>query len=221
MLILTCPHCGVAAEETELSPGGEAHLKRFGPGSTRMRNSKAYMFARTNPKRRAFRTLAPQLRLRQVVPGGPQYRHAGGLWHLSGPDPGTPGGDHREDPGPGARSGRAGNEHAAFPGRAPDRPDRRPCEFTFNGKRMRGYRGDTLASALLANDQLMVGRSFKYHRPARHRRLGAGRAERAGRPWHRRPRGAEPARHHDRAVRRPRPRSARTTGPAWNSTSGR
>jgi len=37
--------------------------------------------------------------------------------------------------------------------------------FTFNGKTMRGYAGDTLASALLANDQMLVGRSFKYHRP--------------------------------------------------------
>jgi sarcosine oxidase, subunit alpha len=38
-------------------------------------------------------------------------------------------------------------------------------EFTFNGRRMRGYQGDTLAAALLANDQMLVGRSFKYHRP--------------------------------------------------------
>ena len=38
-------------------------------------------------------------------------------------------------------------------------------EFTFNGKRMKGYRGDSLAAALLANDQMLVGRSFKYHRP--------------------------------------------------------
>ncbi|WP_323784703.1 sarcosine oxidase subunit alpha family protein [Thalassovita sp.] len=37
--------------------------------------------------------------------------------------------------------------------------------FTFNGKQMTGYEGDTLASALLANGQMMVGRSFKYHRP--------------------------------------------------------
>jgi len=41
----------------------------------------------------------------------------------------------------------------------------RSTEFTFNGKRLRGHPGDTLASALLANDQMMVGRSFKYHRP--------------------------------------------------------
>ena len=40
-----------------------------------------------------------------------------------------------------------------------------PCDFTFNGKRLRGFEGDTLASALLANDQMLVGRSFKYHRP--------------------------------------------------------
>jgi sarcosine oxidase, subunit alpha len=38
-------------------------------------------------------------------------------------------------------------------------------EFTFNRKRLRGFAGDTLASALLANDQMLVGRSFKYHRP--------------------------------------------------------
>ncbi len=38
-------------------------------------------------------------------------------------------------------------------------------EFRFNGKRMTGYEGDTLASALLANGQGLVGRSFKYHRP--------------------------------------------------------
>ena len=31
MLTFTCPCCGVAACETELAPGGEAHLKRFGP----------------------------------------------------------------------------------------------------------------------------------------------------------------------------------------------
>lgn len=41
----------------------------------------------------------------------------------------------------------------------------RPLTFTFDGKSMDGFEGDTLASALLANDQLLVGRSFKYHRP--------------------------------------------------------
>ena len=48
-------------------------------------------------------------------------------------------------------------------GRLIDRSKR--VEFTFNGARLTGHAGDTLASALLANDQMMVGRSFKYHRP--------------------------------------------------------
>lgn len=37
--------------------------------------------------------------------------------------------------------------------------------FTFNGRHLRGFAGDTLASALMAKDQLLMGRSFKYHRP--------------------------------------------------------
>ena len=41
----------------------------------------------------------------------------------------------------------------------------RPMDFTFNGKTLRGYAGDTLAAALLGAGQTLVGRSFKYHRP--------------------------------------------------------
>ncbi|MET0868955.1 MAG: sarcosine oxidase subunit alpha family protein [Pseudorhodoplanes sp.] len=41
----------------------------------------------------------------------------------------------------------------------------RPLTFTFDGERYRGFQGDTLASALLANGVRLVGRSFKYHRP--------------------------------------------------------
>ena len=37
--------------------------------------------------------------------------------------------------------------------------------FKFNGKTYHGFKGDTLASALIANDIHLVGRSFKYHRP--------------------------------------------------------
>lgn len=37
--------------------------------------------------------------------------------------------------------------------------------FRFNGKTLSGYEGDTLASALLANQVSIVGRSFKLHRP--------------------------------------------------------
>lgn len=49
MLLLECPYCGVKAEESELTPGGEAHLKREGPGSLDG-DFEAYMFERANPK---------------------------------------------------------------------------------------------------------------------------------------------------------------------------
>lgn len=49
MLLLTCPCCGVTAEETEFTNGGEAHLKRFGPGSADD-EYEAYMFNRKNPR---------------------------------------------------------------------------------------------------------------------------------------------------------------------------
>jgi sarcosine oxidase subunit alpha len=41
----------------------------------------------------------------------------------------------------------------------------KPVRFTFDGKTYYGYQGDTLASALLANGVVLIGRSFKYHRP--------------------------------------------------------
>src|SRR5215469_5320460 len=41
----------------------------------------------------------------------------------------------------------------------------RPIAFEFDGRRLTGCQGDTLAAALLANGVHLVGRSFKYHRP--------------------------------------------------------
>jgi len=52
--------------------------------------------------------------------------------------------------------------------RLPDggRIDRaRRLDFTFDGRALSGFAGDTLASALMANGIDVVGRSFKYHRP--------------------------------------------------------
>ncbi|WP_114965191.1 sarcosine oxidase subunit delta [Alkalilacustris brevis] len=48
MLLLTCPHCHVTAEETEFAPGGQAHLKRPQPeaGDDAF---ESYMFTRPNP----------------------------------------------------------------------------------------------------------------------------------------------------------------------------
>ena len=49
MLILNCPNCGIDADETELEAGGEAHLKRFGPGASD-EEFEGYLFGRENPK---------------------------------------------------------------------------------------------------------------------------------------------------------------------------
>jgi sarcosine oxidase subunit alpha len=40
----------------------------------------------------------------------------------------------------------------------------KPLNFVFEGKEYTGYEGDTISSALLANGQKLLGRSFKYHR---------------------------------------------------------
>lgn len=37
--------------------------------------------------------------------------------------------------------------------------------FRFDGRHLKGLVGDSIASALLANGQMLMGRSFKYHRP--------------------------------------------------------
>lgn len=42
---------------------------------------------------------------------------------------------------------------------------KKELNFIFNGKKYKGFQGDTLASALLANDIKLIARSFKYHRP--------------------------------------------------------
>jgi sarcosine oxidase subunit alpha len=41
----------------------------------------------------------------------------------------------------------------------------KPVTFSFEGAFVEGYEGDTIASALCANGQWMISRSFKYHRP--------------------------------------------------------
>ena len=40
-----------------------------------------------------------------------------------------------------------------------------PLSFHWNGKRVSGYRGDTIASALAASGEQVFSRSMKYHRP--------------------------------------------------------
>ncbi|HVW19516.1 MAG TPA: FAD-dependent oxidoreductase, partial [Solirubrobacteraceae bacterium] len=47
-----------------------------------------------------------------------------------------------------------------------ERIDRsRPLSFSFDGRRVDGYEGDTIVSALYASGRRVFSRSFKYHRP--------------------------------------------------------
>jgi len=41
----------------------------------------------------------------------------------------------------------------------------RPVEFTWNGRKVHGYAGDTIVSALAAAGERVFSRSLKYHRP--------------------------------------------------------
>ena len=41
----------------------------------------------------------------------------------------------------------------------------RTVRARYDGKPLAGFAGDTLASALLAGNHMLIGRSFKYHRP--------------------------------------------------------
>src|SRR5688500_11042476 len=50
-----------------------------------------------------------------------------------------------------------------IPGEWIDRAQR--LAFTFEGKRSEGLGGDTISSALAASGVMILGRSFKYHRP--------------------------------------------------------
>ena len=42
---------------------------------------------------------------------------------------------------------------------------KKPIRFYFNRSPITGFEGDTIASALMAAGKMLVGRSFKYHRP--------------------------------------------------------
>jgi predicted molibdopterin-dependent oxidoreductase YjgC len=44
-------------------------------------------------------------------------------------------------------------------------PEKPVVSFTFEGKKMQGFKGDTIASALHANDVLVLSHSRHYHRP--------------------------------------------------------
>ncbi len=99
------------------------------------------------PQGAAHRAVAARPWLRPVLQLRPRHRHR----------------PHRRRPTSRARHRRHDPAVSNCRGRA-DRPPR-SLRFKFDGHAYEGFAGDTLASALLANDVHLVGRSFKYHRP--------------------------------------------------------
>ena len=49
MLLISCPYCGIEADETELEAGGQAHITRAATGSSDA-EVETYLFQRFNPK---------------------------------------------------------------------------------------------------------------------------------------------------------------------------
>ena len=49
MLLLNCPHCGAEVDETELAPGGEAHVTRASVDADDA-SFQSYLFDRRSPK---------------------------------------------------------------------------------------------------------------------------------------------------------------------------
>ncbi len=74
--------------------------------------------------------------------------------------------------------------------------------FRFDGHRYEGFAGDTLASALLANDIRLMARSFKYHRPRGVLTAGSEEPNALVTIGAGRGAGAQRARHHAGASRR-------------------
>jgi hypothetical protein len=135
------------------------------------------MFNRKHNPRACISSAGAMLWLRQMVHAP---RAAPSRWRCSAPTRRRPPAARRhrgQDQGPPPRLGGMGMSHRLARAAA-DRP-RRPLDFTFNGKRLQGHAGDTLASALLARADA-GGAVLQVSPPARRRGLGRRGAERAG-----------------------------------------
>ncbi|MEU0896044.1 sarcosine oxidase subunit delta family protein [Streptomyces massasporeus] len=188
MLLIPCPWCG-PRDEAEFHYGGQAHVPYpEDPSSLSDEEWARYLFFRDNPRgpfaerwnhatgcRRWFNavrdtstneiltvyrpgeerpaTPAP----RPVVPARAAFEDAA----LAGPAR-VQGAEPLQD-----GTGRAGGgETQPFRHPTRGRIDRdTPLTFTFDGTAYQGYRGDTLASALLANGVIQTGTSIKLGRP--------------------------------------------------------
>ena len=139
---IACPVCG-ERDYTEFRYGGDASKVRPAHGTADMKAWYEYVFVFGNPK-------GLHREYWQHVMGAGSGSSSSAI-----PRPMRfPGDRGRRDAWAASDYSQAAASIAA-----------RPLAFTFDGRRMHGFRGDTLASALLANGVKLIGRSFKYHRP--------------------------------------------------------
>ena len=138
--LLTCPNCG-EREVTDFAYGGEVVPRPTTKPSERELN--AYNYFRRNVAGRAAGVVVSPLGLPGVVPR--RARH-----------------DHQR--GPVGRPARSDEPPPPQPRRA-DRPRIEAVSFSFDGKPVEAFEGDTIGSALHAAGQQVLSRSFKYHRP--------------------------------------------------------
>ena len=145
--LLTCPNCGVR-EVTDFGFGGEVS-KRPSERPTLPRAEHLHLL-QAQRGGRAARVVEPPLRLPCLVLRRAQHGHQ------RGPLDRAPRGRAR------ARGGRLVSRLDPQPDERIDRS--RVISFTFDGKRVEAYEGDTVGSALYAAGQRTFSRSFKYHR---------------------------------------------------------
>ncbi|MER5935870.1 sarcosine oxidase subunit alpha family protein [Streptomyces sp. NPDC001928] len=181
MLLIPCPWCG-PRDEAEFHYGGQAHVPYpQDPASLTDKEWARYLFFRDNPKgpfaerwthaagcRRWFNavrdTSTNEFLTEAPLSARPAFEDEArsGPLGVQGAEPlgGVEGAEPLQD----GKGRGGGGEPFRHPTRG--RIDRdTPLTFTFDGTEYQGYRGDTLASALLANGVIQTGTSIKLGRP--------------------------------------------------------
>ncbi|MEH0530296.1 sarcosine oxidase subunit alpha family protein [Streptomyces stelliscabiei] len=192
MLLITCPWCG-PRDEAEFHYGGQGHVPYpETPSALTDEEWARYLFFRDNPKgpfaerwshaagcRKWFNTVRDTstneilavYRAGEPRPATEELRRAPSsdarAAFVEPPaSPESPPATHRPSPAPPARPAPAGGETQPFRLPTGGHIDRdAPLTFVFDGTEYQGYRGDTLASALLANGVIETGTSIKLGRP--------------------------------------------------------
>ncbi|MGW6912031.1 sarcosine oxidase subunit alpha family protein [Streptomyces sp. NPDC054940] len=189
MLLIPCPWCG-PRDEAEFHYGGQAHVPYpENPAALTDEEWARYLFFRDNPKgpfaerwshgagcRRWFNAVRDTAtneilavyRAGETRPAFTELKQAPPVE----PRPTQPARPAFEDE---ALSGPTGGPGAEPPARLDSQPHRlatggrvdrsEPLTFVFDGTEYQGYRGDTLASALLANGIIAAATSIKLGRP--------------------------------------------------------